>query len=143
MKRKSSRKSPVDSQREEEALTRRERQIMDVVYASGSATARDIWQKLPDAPTYATVRTILRVLLEKKHLKFRKEGRTYVYLPVKPRDEVAYSAMKRLLKTFYDGSVEQAVSSMLGMQDKHLDLAELERIEQIIKRAKKKKAGTS
>ena len=116
---------------------------MDVVYASGSATARDIWQKLPDAPTYATVRTILRVLLEKKHLKFRKEGRTYVYLPVKPRDEVAYSAMKRLLKTFYDGSVEQAVSSMLGMQDKHLDLAELERIEQIIKRAKKKKAGTS
>ena len=138
MKRKSSRKNKVAVQRGEETLTRRERQIMDVVYASGSATARDIWETVPDAPTYATVRTILRVLLEKKHLKYRKDGRTYIYEPVKAREDVAFSATKRLLKTFYGGSVEQAVSCMLGMQDKNLDVEELERIEETIKQAKRK-----
>lgn len=122
----------------EEALSRRERQIMDLVYARGKATAREIWENLAEAPTYATVRTILRVLLDKRHLTYDKEGRTYIYRPVKQRGEVARSAMHRLLKTFYDGSVEQAVSSMLGMQDKYLDLDELERIEEMIKKAKEK-----
>ena len=84
------------------------------------------------------MRTYGTLLIEKKHLTFRKEGRTYIYSPVRQRDQVAHSAMTRLLKTFYDGSVEQAVSSMLGMQDKNLDLSELERIEKIIKQAKKK-----
>ena len=119
----------------EAALSRRERQIMDIVYARGHATGREIWEGLSDAPTYATVRTILRVLLEKKHLTYRKEGRSYIYRPVRKRGEAAHSAMNRLLQTFYDGSVEQAVS-MLGMKDKNLDLAELEKIEQLIKQAK-------
>ena len=88
MKQKHSEKnSEPDPRGEEEALSRRERQIMDAVYEKGSATARDIWHRLPDAPTYATVRTILRVLLEKKHLTFRKEGRTYIYSPVRQRDQ--------------------------------------------------------
>ena len=82
------------------------------------------------------MRTILRVLLEKKHLTYRKDGRSYIYRPVRKRGAAAHSAMNRLLQTFYDGSVEQAVSSMLGMKDKNLDLAELEKIEQLIKQAK-------
>ena len=122
----------------EEILSRRERQIMDTIYAMGSATAREIWERLSDPPTYATVRTILRVLLEKQRLTYRKDGRAYVYTPVRSRDEVAQSAMKRMLRTFYDGSLEQAVSSMLGIKDKKLDLAELERIEAIVKQAKRK-----
>ena len=111
---------------------------MDVVYAEGKATARQIWERLADPPTYATVRTILRVLVEKSHLTFHKDGRSYVYVPVRPREDAATSATARLLETFYGGSVEKAVSGILGVHDKNLDPVELERIEQLIKQAKEK-----
>ncbi len=119
-------------------LSRRERQIMDIIYAAGSATAREIHEQMIDPPTYATVRTILRVLLEKNQLKHRQEGKSYIYSPVNPREVVAESAMKRLVRTFYDGSVEQAVSGLLGLDDKKLDIAELERIKEMIEHAERK-----
>ncbi|MEM7384141.1 MAG: BlaI/MecI/CopY family transcriptional regulator [Verrucomicrobiota bacterium] len=122
----------------EPSFSRRERQMMDAIYSRGSASAREIWESLPDAPTYATVRTLLRVLVEKGHISFEKVGRSYIYKPVRPREEEATSAAQRLLKTFYGGSVEQAVSGLIGIEDQHLDLAELERIEQLIAKAKKK-----
>ena len=97
-----------------------------------------IWEALPDAPTYATVRTILRVLLEKQHLTYRRDGRTYVYLPVAEAQRCGTIGVESPVGDIYDGSIEQAVSSMLGMKDKNLDLAELKRIEQAIKVAKEK-----
>jgi len=117
-------------------LSRRERQIMDIIFARGESSAREIWAELPDAPTYATVRTLLRVLLEKGHLKHRVEGRSYIYSPKKSRDTVAKSALQRLLQTFYGGSVEQAVSGLLEAADTELDEAELERIEALIEQQK-------
>jgi len=117
-------------------LSRRERQIMDIVFAGTEVSARDVWSQLPDPPSYATVRTLLRVLLEKGHLKHRVEGRSYIYSPKKSRDTVAKSALKRLLETFYGGSVEQAVSGLLEAADTELEPAELERIEALIEQQK-------
>lgn len=117
-------------------LSRRERQIMDIILSSGEASARDIWEQMPDAPTYATVRTILRVLLEKGHLQHRQEGRSYIYSPKQSRDSVATSALQRLLQTFYGGSVEQAVNGLLQLKDTDLAPDELERIEQLIEQKK-------
>ena len=116
----------------EDSLSRRERQIMDIIYATGEASARDVLEKLPDAPTYATVRTLLRVLLEKGHLTHRTEGRSYYYAPARTREAVGKNALKRLLETFYEGSVEQAVSGLLNLKDTELDANELKRIEALI-----------
>ena len=128
-----SRKKPVDSP-SEEPLARRERQIMDIVFARGSATAREIWEALDDAPTYATVRTILRVLERKGHLDHTVEGKKFIYAPTRSRDAEAASAMRRLVQTFFDGSVERAVSGLLQLDEKKLDAAEVERIEELIAR---------
>ena len=117
-------------------LSRRERQIMDIIYAAGQTSARDVWERLPDPPSYATVRTLLRVLLEKGHLKHRVDGRSYIYSPKKSRDSVAKSALQRLLQTFYGGSVEAAVSGLLEVADTDLNEAELERIEKLIEQQK-------
>ena len=105
---------------------------MDIVFARGSATAREIWEALDDAPTYATVRTILRVLERKGHLDHTVEGKTFVYAPTRSRDQEAASALRRLVQTFFDGSVERAVSGLLRLDEKKLDAAEVERIEKLI-----------
>jgi predicted transcriptional regulator len=118
-------------------LSRRERQIMDIVYAREKASARDIWTQLADPPSYATVRTILRVLLEKGHLKRRLEGRSYIYLPTRSRSSVARKALKRVLQTFYGDSVEDAVYGLLQLRDKDLSAAELKRIEALINEHKR------
>ena len=110
---------------------------MDIVYAAGQVSAREVWERLADAPSYATVRTLLRVLLEKGHLRHRREGRSYIYSPSRSRESVAKSALQRLLQTFYGGSVEQAVSGLLELRDTDLDRAELERIEDLIEQHKR------
>ena len=120
-------------------LTRRERQIMDIIYAAGEASARDILERLSDPPTYATVRTLLRVLLDKGQLEHRAKGRSYIYTPTHPRESVAKGALKRLLETFYEGSVEQAVSGLLELKETRLDAEELKRIEALIRDQKNKK----
>ncbi|MGI9244792.1 MAG: BlaI/MecI/CopY family transcriptional regulator [Verrucomicrobiales bacterium] len=119
----------------EEPLARRERQIMDIVFARGSATAREIWESLDDPPTYATVRTILRVLERKGHLDHSVEGKTFVYAPTRCREVEAASALRRLVQTFFDGSVERAVSGLLRLDEKKLDAAEVDRIEKLIAQA--------
>ena len=83
-----------------ESFTRRERQIMDILYASGQATAKEIEEKIPDAPSGATVRTILKVLLKKGHIHHRQEGRAFVYEPMAAPATAAQSAVKRLLEVF-------------------------------------------
>lgn len=119
----------------EEPLARRERQIMDIVFARGSATAREIWEAMEDAPTYATVRTILRVLERKGHVAHTVDGKTFVYTPTRCREVEAASALRRLVQTFFDGSVERAVSGLLQLDEKKLDADEVSRIEKLIARA--------
>ena len=119
-------------------FTRRERQIMDVVYAAGRATAKEIEERMPDAPTYATVRTLLRVLVEKGHLTHRQEGRAFVYEPVKPAESSAGGALRRLVEVFFSGSPARVVSSLLDNGGKTPSPEELDRMEEMIRAARER-----
>ncbi len=131
------------NQRAHDPLSRRERQVMDIIYAAGKASAREVMEKIPDAPSNATVRSILRVLVEKGELSYEKEGRSFIYAPRKSRAKVARSALSRLLQTFYGGSVGQAVSGLLELDSAEIDATELERIEELIAAHKTKKQKES
>ena len=121
----------------EEEFSRRERQIMDIIYRAGPSTARNIWDALPDQPSYGSVRKLLQILVAKGHLKQRPKGRSLLYSAVRTRKRAARSALSRLLETFYDGSVEEAVSGMLNLKDHQLSPDELDRIARLVEDAKK------
>ncbi len=123
--------------RHPDPLTRRERQMMDVLYARGRATAREIEAALPDAPTGATVRTILKVLLNKGLVRHHREGRAFVYRPVTSPATAARSAVRRLLDVFFQGSLERAVTGLLDARDA-VSAEELERLEALIREAREK-----
>lgn len=116
-------------------LSRRERQIMDVIYRMEKATAVDVMEKIPDPPSYSAVRAMLRVLEEKGHLKHEQDGPRYVYSPVVARDTARRSAMKHLVRTFFDGSTESAVAALL-MNESRLSRTELDRLSGLIEKAK-------
>jgi len=118
-------------------LSRRERQMMDVLYARGRASAAEILEALPDPPTYSAVRAKLRVLEEKGHVRHEEESLRYVYLPTVPRDTARRSALRRIVSTFFDGSVEQAVAALLDLSAADLEPSELDRIAQRIAEARK------
>jgi BlaI family transcriptional regulator, penicillinase repressor len=118
-------------------LSRRERQIMDVVYARGRATAGEIHEALPDRPSYSAVRAKLRVLEEKGHLRHEEESLRYVYLPTVPRDAASRSALRRVVTTFFDGSVENAVAALIDLSSARLEPGELDRIARLIAEARK------
>jgi BlaI family transcriptional regulator, penicillinase repressor len=120
-----------------ETLSRRERQIMDVLYARGSATAAEIRDAMPDAPSYSAVRTLLRILEEKGHVRHEQDGPRYVYLPTVARDNAKRSAMRHMLRTFFDGSAEQAISALLDDESTKLSEAELERLARMINQARR------
>ena len=102
-------------------LSRRERQIMDAVYARGEASATEVWQDLHDPPSHTAVRTLLRILEEKGHLRHKKQGRRFIYRPTRPRGRAGRSALKGVLETFFDGSLEKAVAAHLADQDRRTD----------------------
>ena len=118
------------------ALTVRENQVMDIVYAERAASARDIHEKLADPPTYSTVRTLFGVLERKGHLLRQKDGRRFVYTARRQREKAADSALRRIVETFFDGSVGQAVSGLLNMKDQELGSEDIARIERKIEEAK-------
>ena len=118
-------------------LSRRERQMMDILYARGRATAAEIHEALPDAPTYSAVRAKLRVLEEKGHIRHEEESLRDVYLPTLPRDTARRSALRHVVSTFFEGSVEQAVAALLDLSAAKLDDRELNRIADLIEEAKK------
>src|SRR5437899_9490899 len=118
-------------------LTRRERQIMDVLYRRGRATAAEVMADLTGEPNYSTVRTQLRVLEEKQHVRHEEEGGRYVYSPAVPRHAARKSALKHLVETFFDGSAEQVVAAVLGGEASRLSEEDLERIAQLIDKARK------
>ena len=117
-------------------LSRRERQIMEIIYRRGQATAAAVVADLPDPPSKTAVRTLLRILEEKGHLKHRQEGLAYVYLPCQPRERAARSALRRVLQTFFEGSLEKAVAAHLG-DACAISAEELGRLADLIRQARK------
>lgn len=118
-------------------LSRRERQIMDILYQRSRATASEIQQALPDPPSYSAVRAKLRVLEVKGHVRHQEESLRYVYLPTMPRETARRSALRHILSTFFEGSVEGAVAALLDLSAANLDREALERIQRMIDQAKK------
>src|SRR5687767_9029329 len=114
-------------------LGKRERQIMEIVYRRGRATASEVLADLADPPTYSTVRAMLRYLEDKGHLRHEQEGPRYVYLPTAPADEVRGSAMSHVVRTFFAGSVSQAVAALL--ESKPLSRDEYERLSRLLDQA--------
>jgi len=119
------------------ALSRRERQIMDILYKRGRATAADVMELLSGDPSYSTVRTQLRVLEEKGHVSHEEDGIRFVYVPAVPRRAARKSALRHLVDTFFDGSAEQVVAAVLGGEGTRLSEEELNRIAELVAKAKK------
>src|SRR5918999_3774419 len=118
-------------------LTRRERQIMDILYRRGRATAAEVMEDLPGNPSSSTVRTQLRVLEEKGHVRHEEEGLRYIYTPAVPRHAVRKSALRHLVDTFFDGSAEKVVGALLGGDGARVSDEELERIAALVEKARK------
>jgi predicted transcriptional regulator len=119
------------------ALTRRERQIMDILYRRARATAGQVMADLPGTPNYSTVRTQLRVLESKGHVRHEEDGLRYVYLPAVPRHTARRSALRHLVETFFDGSAEKVVGALLGGEGARLSEEEISRIAALVDKAKK------
>jgi len=117
-------------------LSRRERQIMDILYQLSRATAADLIKALPGEPSDSTVRTQLRVLETKGHVRHEEEGTKYVYFPVVPRRVVRKSALKHVMNTFFDGSAEKVVAALLGPDGGRLSEEELDRIADLVSKAR-------
>jgi len=118
-------------------LSRRERQIMDIIFRRGRATAAEVMEELPGNPSYSTVRTQLRVLEEKGHVRHQEDGLKYVYLPVMARHTARKSALRHLIETFFEGSAEKAVAALLGGEGSKLSEDELNRIAELVDRTRK------
>ena len=122
-------------------LTRRERQIMDILYRRGRATAGEVMEELSGDPNYSTVRTQLRVLEDKGHVHHEEQGLRYIYAPAVPRSSARKSALRHLVDTFFDGSAEGAVAALLGGEGSKLSDEQLDRIADLVERSKAGRAG--
>src|SRR4029453_9933992 len=118
------------------ALSRSERQIMDILYRLGRATANEVMAEFPGSPNYSTVRTQLRVLEGKGHVRHEDQGLRYIYTPTVPRHAVRQSALRHLLETFFEGSAEKMLSTLLGSEGARLSEGELERLAQLIEKTR-------
>ena len=118
-------------------LSRRERQILDILYQRGQATAAEVQAALPEPPSYSAVRALLRILEEKGHVRHQQDGPRYVYLPTVARANAQRSALRHVLHTFFNGSAEQAISALLGDSGAKLSPAELDRLARMIDTARK------
>lgn len=121
----------------DDKLSRRERQIMDIVFREGEVTVSDVLAHLPDPPSYSAVRATIGVLEDKGRLRHRKEGRRFIYAPTVTRNRARKSALEHLLNTFFDGSVEGAVATLLELQNSELGPEELTRLKAMIEDAQK------
>jgi BlaI family transcriptional regulator, penicillinase repressor len=118
-------------------LSRRERQIMDILYQRGKSSAAEVLEAMPDAPSYSAVRAMLRVLEEKGHIRHQAENLKYVYLPTVPRDKAKRSAVKHLVDTFFSDSPDQIVAALLDVSSTRLTREDLDRMAQMIEKAKR------
>ena len=118
-------------------LSRRERQIMDLLFQRGEATVAEVMDGISDPPSYSAVRAMLRILEEKGQVRHREDGPRYVYQPVVAREAARKSAVRHLLRTFFDGSVEQAMAALLDTSDRKLSGEEIDRLSRLIEQRKK------
>jgi len=118
-------------------LGRRERQIMEAVYRLGHATVAEVLDQLEDPPSYSAVRAMLRILEDKGHLRHEQDGPRYIYLPVVPREKARGSILRDMVHRLFDGSIEQAVAALLDQRNGRVNEAELERLERMIRGARK------
>ncbi|HUR80256.1 MAG TPA: BlaI/MecI/CopY family transcriptional regulator [Thermoanaerobaculia bacterium] len=121
----------------QETLSRRERQILDVIYALGRATAAEVLERMPDAPTYTTVRGLLRVLEQKGHVRHEEEEGRYVYMATVTRSRAAKTALRHVVRTFFDDSPSRAMAALLGTQREVSD-EEIARLAELIAKARRK-----
>lgn len=119
-----------------EGLSRRERQIMDAIYRLGEASVADVREAIPDAPSYSTVRALLRVLTEKGELTWTEDGPRYVYRPTTPAEEARTSALERVLSTFFDGSPSRAMAALMDLSSDELSDEELDELESLVQSAR-------
>jgi predicted transcriptional regulator len=119
-------------------LSKRERQIMDAIYRRGRATAAEVRAEMPDAPTYTTVRGLLRILEQKGHLRHEEDGLKFVYSPSLPRQRAGASILSHIVRTFFDGSAANAMAAMLGSTERSVNAAELERLSDLVKKERRK-----
>ena len=118
-------------------LSRRERQIMDAVYQRGQATAAEVQEDLAEPPSYSAVRALLAILVNKGYLKIEEDGPRYLYRPTHPRQQAGRSAIRQVMKTFFEGSIEKAVAALLEASDARLSKEEVERLQSLIEQARK------
>ena len=118
-------------------LSRRERQIMDILYRQGKASSSEVREQMDDAPSYSAVRAMLRVLEEKGHVRHQAEGLKYVFVPTVARDKAKRTAVKHVMETFFNGSPEQIVAALLDVASTRLTRDELDRMSKLIEDAKK------
>lgn len=118
-------------------LSRRERQILDILFKAGRASAAEVQSALADPPSYSAVRALLRILEDKGHVRHEQDGPRYVYAPTLPRNNAQRSALRHILQTFFNGSAEQAISALLDDQSTTLSTAELDRLAHLIDHARK------
>lgn len=123
--------------RDRSQLSRRERQIMDVLYRLGEATGQDVLTQLTDPPSYSAVRALLRILEDKGHVRHRRDGQRYVYTPMVPRERARMSALRQVVGTFFNGSAGAAAAALLDLSRNDLSNAELEQLRAAIDRARK------
>src|ERR1044071_7199698 len=113
-------------------LSRRERQIMDILYQKGSATAAEVLESMPEPPSYSAVRALLRILEQKGHIRHEESEGKYVFMPTMHRDKAKQSAIRHLVQTFFDGSREEAVAALLDTTSSKLSESELDRLQELI-----------
>jgi predicted transcriptional regulator len=120
-----------------EDLSRRERQVMEILHRRGESTVTEILQAIPDPPTYSAVRSILRILGEKKLIEYKEDGPRYVYFPAKPTDQARDDVLAHVVRTYFAGSTEQAVTALLRLSDADVDDADINRLREKIRRARR------
>jgi predicted transcriptional regulator len=118
-------------------LSRRERQIMEIVYELGRATAVEVRERMPDPPSYSAVRAMLRILEDKGHIIHEQDGPRYIFLPIVPREEASETALRRLVRTFFGGSPEGAMAALLDLDGDRLDEDALQRLAEMIDEARR------
>jgi len=118
-------------------LSRRERQIMDIVYVLGRVSVAQVLERIPNPPSYSAVRALLKVLEKKGHLTHKQEGPRYIYFPTLPREEARQNALKHIMQTFFDDSTEDAVAALLNISEGNLSEIDYKRLSELIKKARK------
>jgi predicted transcriptional regulator len=120
-------------------LSRRERQIMDILYRAGRGTVAEVRSGLPDPPSYSAVRAMLRILEEKGHVRHEHDAARYIFIPTIKRDAAKRSALRHVINTFFEGSASQVMAALVEMSGRGLDQDELARLRQVIDEAKKRR----